>query len=93
MIGGAERSGQRRARFVEERAGLRLIEGALFLEIGDLGLHVGPDRAVGAALVERRAGDDLRRLVDHEVEREARWPHARHDIAFRDLDELPHRPS
>ena len=73
-VGRAERSRQRRSGVVLQGLGLRGVEAALLLEVGNLALEVSPDGAVGGALVERRAGDDLRGLVDDEVEGKPRRP-------------------
>src|SRR5690606_27927183 len=88
VIGLFERPGQCLAGAGEEGIRLRLVEFLLFDQSAEVGLQVGPDGAVVAALVERRAGNDPRRLVDDRVERETRWTDALGCRAPREVDQL-----
>jgi hypothetical protein len=88
-----ERGSQCRPRLGQHRICPFLIDGVLLLQFGDLGFHVGPHRAIGAALVEGHPSNDLCRFIDDKVERKTGRSDALGGVALRDLDQLPQRPA
>ncbi len=75
----------------QHRLGASVGQRALLLQRGDFRFRIRPHCAVGAGFGEWSARDDLRRLVDDEVIREARRTNAGGGILFRRLDQLAQR--